>query len=42
VKLWSARAWSWGARVHYTLATLAVLSFLLILNYWNLLGYRIG
>jgi CubicO group peptidase (beta-lactamase class C family) len=42
VKLWSARAWSLGARVHYTLATLAVLSFLLILHYWNLIGYRIG
>jgi len=42
VKLWSARAWTMGARVHYTLATLAVLSFLLILQYWNLIGYRIG
>jgi hypothetical protein len=42
VKVWSSGAWRWGARLHYTLATLAILSFLLILHYWNLIGYRIG
>jgi len=42
IKLWSTRAWSFGARLHYSLATLATLAFLVILNYWNLLGFRFG
>jgi len=40
--LWWRRAWSTGARLHYTVATLAALVFLWVLNYWNLLGYRFG
>jgi CubicO group peptidase (beta-lactamase class C family) len=42
VRVWSAGTWTLGARVHYSLAAVAVLAFLLILNYWNLLGYRFG
>jgi CubicO group peptidase (beta-lactamase class C family) len=42
VVLWRSRAWRFGARLHYTLATLAALAFLFILNYWNLLGYHFG
>jgi CubicO group peptidase (beta-lactamase class C family) len=41
-KLWVDRAWTLGARLHYTLATLAAVAFLVVLNYWNLLGYRLG
>jgi CubicO group peptidase (beta-lactamase class C family) len=42
VGVWRARAWTFGARLHYSLAAVAVLAFLLMLNYWNLLGYRFG
>ncbi len=42
VGIWRARAWTFGARLHYSLAAVAVLAFLLMLNYWNLLGYRFG
>jgi hypothetical protein len=42
VKLWVNRAWTLGARLHYTLAALAAVAFLAVLNYWNLLGYRLG
>lgn len=42
VRVWGAGTWTLGARVHYTLAAIAVLAFLIILNYWNLLGYRFG
>jgi CubicO group peptidase (beta-lactamase class C family) len=42
VRVWRAGTWTLGARVHYSLAAVAVLAFLLILNYWNLLGYRFG
>jgi CubicO group peptidase (beta-lactamase class C family) len=41
-RVWQTRAWGFGARLHYTLATLAALAFLLVLNYWNLVGYRFG
>jgi len=42
VRVWRAGTWTLGARVHYSLAAVSVLAFLLILNYWNLLGYRFG
>jgi hypothetical protein len=35
---WRGRFWSIGGRVHYTLVTLAQLSFAWELVYWNLLG----
>jgi CubicO group peptidase (beta-lactamase class C family) len=41
-RVWRSDAWRLGARLHYTLASLAVVAFLLLLNYWNLLGYRFG
>jgi CubicO group peptidase (beta-lactamase class C family) len=37
---WLRGYWSGCARVHYTLVFLAGLTFLLFLNYWNLLGWR--
>ena len=42
VRIWRAGTWTLGARVHYSLAAVAVLAFLVVLNYWNLLGYRFG
>lgn len=42
VIVWRRGAWRFGARLHYTLATLAAVCFLFILNYWNLLGYKFG
>lgn len=40
VRGWRTRSWSGGARVHFTLVTLAAVTFLLQLHYWNLLGFR--
>ncbi len=42
ISLWHSRTWTFGARLHYSLAAVAVLAFLVVLNYWNLLGYRFG
>jgi CubicO group peptidase (beta-lactamase class C family) len=42
VQLWRTRAWTLGARVHYSAALVSVLLFFLVLNYWNLIGYRLG
>ena len=42
VKLWATGAWSVRRRVSYSASTLSAVLFLLILNYWNLLGYRFG
>jgi CubicO group peptidase (beta-lactamase class C family) len=42
VGLWRSRTWTFGARLHYSLAAVAALAFLVVLNYWNLLGYRFG
>jgi hypothetical protein len=41
-KLWSGRAWTLAARLHYTLTALAGVAFLASLGYWNLLGYHLG
>ncbi|HKU15678.1 MAG TPA: serine hydrolase domain-containing protein [Steroidobacteraceae bacterium] len=42
VGVWRAGTWTFGARLHYSLAAVATLAFLIVLNYWNLLGYRFG
>jgi CubicO group peptidase (beta-lactamase class C family) len=42
IAAWRSGAWRIGTRIHYTLATLASVAFLLVLNYWNLLGYHLG
>lgn len=41
-KAWSSSTWQVRRRLSYTFTTFAVVLFLLILNYWNLLGYRFG
>ncbi len=40
-EIMKTRYWNPGARVHYTLVTLAALAFIWFLNYWNLLGWRL-
>jgi CubicO group peptidase (beta-lactamase class C family) len=38
--VWKSGAWRLSTRLYYSATTLATVLFLLILNYWNLLGYR--
>jgi hypothetical protein len=38
---WRKKYWTGCSRVHYTLVLLAALAFLLLLNFWNLLGWRL-
>jgi hypothetical protein len=42
VGAWRSGTWTFGTRLHYSLAAVFVLLFLVVLNYWNLLGYRFG
>ena len=41
-RLWRTSAWTVSSRVQYTLTVLAAVVCLLLLSYWNLLGYRFG
>ena len=36
------RYWTRGARLFHTAGVVAAIAFVWFLNYWNLLGYRIG
>ena len=40
VLAWKNSYWGIAARVHYTLVTVAAVTFVWFLNYWNLLGWR--
>lgn len=42
VKAWRNRYWTVAGRLHYSLTAVAAILFLLILNYWNLIGYNYG
>lgn len=42
VKIFRTRAWRLSARFQYALTTVAIVTFLLILYYWNLIDYRVG
>lgn len=37
---WKNHYWGTGARLYYTLVTIAAVAFIWFLNYWNLLGWR--
>ena len=39
---WTRRYWGPCGRIHFTLVTFAALLFMVLLNYWNLLGFRFG
>jgi hypothetical protein len=38
---WRKRYWTGCSRVHYTLIFLAALAFIWLLNFWNLLGWKL-
>lgn len=40
VRAWSKGYWRLAARLRYTLVAAAAVAFLVVLNYWNVLGYR--
>jgi CubicO group peptidase (beta-lactamase class C family) len=42
VRVWRESYWTRGARVLHSAGVAAALAFVWFLNYWNLLGYRIG
>jgi hypothetical protein len=41
VLAWKNRYWSLVGRLHYSLVTLAALTFVWFVNYWNLLGFKL-
>ncbi|HCF26029.1 MAG TPA: hypothetical protein DEV81_02120 [Cyanobacteria bacterium UBA11049] len=40
--LWQNKYWSIWRRLHHYLMMLALIAFVWFLNYWNLLGFRLG
>lgn len=40
IAAWVHRYWSLAGRLHYTLATVAMLSMVWLMYYWRLLGFR--
>jgi CubicO group peptidase (beta-lactamase class C family) len=42
VRVWREKYWKRGARLLHTAGVVAAIAFVWFLNYWNLLGYRIG
>ena len=42
VRVWREKYWTRGARLLHTAGVVAAIAFVWFLNYWNLLGYRIG
>ena len=42
VRVWRDRCWTRGSRLLHTAGVVAAVAFVWFLNFWNLLGYRIG
>ena len=42
VRVWRGSYWTRGSRVLHTAGVAAAIAFVWFLNFWNLLGYRIG
>ena len=42
VRVWREKYWTRGPRLFHTAGVVAAVAFIWFLNYWNLLGYRIG
>jgi hypothetical protein len=42
VRVWREKYWTRGSRLLHTAAVVAAVALVWFLNYWNLLGYRIG
>ena len=41
VIIWRNRHWNMWGRFYYTLLSISGLGFLILLDYWNLVGFRI-
>jgi CubicO group peptidase (beta-lactamase class C family) len=41
-RVWRESCWTRGSRVLHTAGVVAAIAFVWFLNYWNLLGYRVG
>jgi CubicO group peptidase (beta-lactamase class C family) len=42
VRVWREKYWTRGSRLFHTAGVVSAVAFVWVLNYWNLLGYRIG
>ena len=42
IRVWRDAYWTRGARLLHTAGVVAAIAFVWFLNYWNLLGYRVG
>jgi glucan phosphoethanolaminetransferase (alkaline phosphatase superfamily) len=42
VRVWREGYWTRGSRLLHTAGVLSAIAFVWFLNYWNLLGYRVG
>ncbi|MFZ5881095.1 MAG: serine hydrolase domain-containing protein [Chloroflexota bacterium] len=42
IRAWRERWWTLGGRIHYSLVVLAAFAYLWFLNFWNILGWKIG
>ena len=42
VRVWREGYWTRASRFFHTAGVVAAIAFVWFLNYWNLLGYRIG
>jgi CubicO group peptidase (beta-lactamase class C family) len=42
VRVWREKYWTRGSRLLHTAGVVAAVAFVWFLNYWNLLGYRVG
>jgi CubicO group peptidase (beta-lactamase class C family) len=42
VRVWREKYWTRWARLYHTAGVVAAVAFVWFLNYWNLLGYRVG
>jgi hypothetical protein len=40
IMVWKNQSWSLAGKLYYSLITISCISFMLFLNYWNLLGFR--
>ncbi len=42
VRVWREKYWTRASRVYHTAGVVSAIAFVWFLNYWNLLGYRVG
>jgi hypothetical protein len=42
VRVWREAYWTRGSRLLHTAGVASAIAFVWVLDYWNLLGYRIG